>query len=557
MDPISVVLADHDVERRIEMKKMLFQNQDIEVAEETEADEETLTVVRDQRPELLIMSFPLGEREDVSDLVEQIAVDVPQTEIILVAEDMEASEEGRQLLRKGARECMVRPVEQNELLSLIQDIVSVARRRQQKLQEIVTGQAPGRSERDGKIISVFSTKGGVGRSLISCNLACMLRRLTQKRVALVDLDLQFGDDAMMLDMTPTTMIASLARDVKDEEKVEFDLLERYMHTHEESGIDLLAAPPRPEEADYVEDTDTRKILQALREHYHYVVVDTSSQVTDPVIAAMEQSDLIVLLLTLDLPTIKDGNLMLELMEDLGLPRENVHIVMNRYMPDAEIQLQEVEEALEQEVLGGLASEGNLIMPSVNEGRPIVLSHPESQFSVQLEELTRNIVANLLDLEDELMAETEDVSVGGEPAPVDFDVAPLGSRFLGGMVDHVIMYFGWGIFVLIGFVLGVLEPFPQAGLVGILLGIAGVFVPLLYPTFLHADGQTLGKQFMGLRVVMPESDSVGLGTSFIRSLVALFGTLFLGLGHLWILIDAHGRGLHDLAAGTYVIQMPEG
>jgi len=554
MDPISVVLADHDVERRIEMKKMLFQNQDIEVAEETENDDQTLSVVRDQRPELLIMNFPLGDREDIEDLVEEIAVDVPQTEIILIAEGMEASESGRKLLRKGARECLVRPIEQNELLSLIQDVVSVARRRQQKLQEIVTGQAPGRSERDGRIISVFSTKGGVGRSLVSCNLACMLRKLTQKRVALVDLDLQFGDDAMMLDMTPTTMIASLARDVKDQEQVDYDLLERYMHTHEESGIDLLAAPPRPEEADYVEDTDTRKILNALKEHYHYIVVDTSSQVTDPVIAAMELSDLIILLLTLDLPTIKDGNLMLELMEDLGLPRENVHIVMNRYMPDAEIQLQEVEEALEQEVLGGLASEGNLIMPSVNEGRPIVLSHPESQFSVQLEELTRNIVGNLLDLEDELVDVTQEAA--GPPAPVDFDIGGLGPRFLAGLVDHVIMYFGFGIFALVGLVLGIVEPFPQAGLVGVAVGALGLLIPLIYPTYFHADGQTLGKQFMGLRVVVPGSDAVGIGTSFIRTLVGMFGMSFLGLGYLWILIDQHNRGLHDLAAGTYVVATTE-
>lgn len=551
MENITLVLADADVERRIELKKMLFQNPDMDVVGETEDHDETIEIVTSENPEVLLLSFPLEEGNNTAELVEELAVEAPQTEIILIAESMEESEQARELQRLGARDSLVRPLESDELLEVIQDVVSVARRKNEKLTEMMTGKTVTKEQqRPGKLITVFSTKGGVGRSLVSTNLACMIRKLTGKSVALVDLDLQFGDAAIMLDMTPTTMIASLARDCKEEDRVDYDLLERYMHEHEASGIDLLAAPPRPEEADYVQAAETRKILDALKRHYHYVIVDTSSQVTEPVIASLENSDLIVLLLTLELPTIKDGKLMLELIDDLGLSRDKVQVIMNRDIPNSEIELQEVEEALEQDVLGGLPSEGGVVMPSVNEGRPVILSHPESQFTQKLDTLTRQMIAEFLELEDELLEEEEQAGASGE---VDLPLADIGSRLAAGAVDFSLAYVvGLGMFVLLGFLLPNFIEGNAGPLIGMVVGAFGVFVPLGYYSFLDAGPQTLGNQMMGLEVVQENGNQLSFGTAFVRALLGLVGILIVFLGPLMTLLTQNRQGLHDIVAGSYVI-----
>lgn len=553
MEQVTLVLADEDVERRIELKKMLFQNPDMDVVGETETHDETIEVVTDENPEILLLSFPLEENKDSADLVEELAVEAPQTEIILIADSMEESEVARELQRLGARDSLVRPLEADELLDVIQDVISVARRKNEKLTEMMTGKTVTKEQqREGKLISVFSTKGGVGRSLVSTNLACMIRKLTDKSVALVDLDLQFGDAAIMLDMTPTTMIASLARDSKEEDRVDFELLDRYMHKHEESGIDLLAAPPRPEEADYVQAAETRKILDALKRHYHYVVVDTSSQVTEPVIAALENSDLIVLLLTLELPTIKDGKLMLELIDDLGLSRDKVQVIMNRDIPNSEIELQEVEEALEQDVLGGLPSEGGVIMPSVNEGRPVVLSHPNSEFTKKLSNLTRQTISDFLDLEDELISEEEEAAASGQ---VDLPLAPLGSRMIAGLVDFSLSYLvGWGLFILLGLFTATFMDGNTGIMLGVILGAFGMLVPVGYYSLLDTGAQTFGNQMMGLEVVDEAGDQLSFGAAFIRAFMGLIGVLLIFLGPLLALLTQNQQGLHDIVAGSYVISV---
>lgn len=551
MEQVSIVLADDDVERRIELKKMLFQNPDMDVVGETEDHEETLDVVTDENPEILLLSFPLEPDKDTADLVEELAVEAPQTEIILIADSMEESEVARELQRLGARDSLVRPLESDELLDVIEDVVSVARRKQEKLTEMMTGKSVTQEQqRPGKLITVFSTKGGVGRSLVSSNLACAIRQLTDKSVALVDLDLQFGDAAIMLDMTPTTMIASLARDCKEEDRVDYELLERYMHEHEDSGVDLLAAPPRPEEADYVQAAETRKILDALKRHYHYVIVDTSSQVTEPVIASLENSDLIVLLLTLELPTIKDGKLMLELIDDLGLSRDKVQVIMNRDIPNSEIELQEVEEALEQDVLGGLPSEGGVVMPSVNEGRPVILSHPESQFTQELTSLTRKMISDFLELEDELLEEDEQAAATGQ---IDLPLAPLGSRMMAGLVDFSLAYLvGWGMFILLGFLLPTFVEGNTGTMIGVIVGAFGFLVPLGYYSFLDVGPQTFGNQMMGLEVVDENGNQLDFGPAFLRALLGFVGIVVALIGPLLALMTQNQQGLSDLIAGSYVI-----
>ncbi|MFP4686473.1 MAG: RDD family protein [bacterium] len=550
MENISIVLALPEVEDRIALKKMLFNDRAVEVVGEPDNCEICRSIIREEQPDLLLLALDLDLPENVKKLVEEVASEQPQTEIIIIAPDEQQADKAHKLVRLGAYDFLTHPLDEKELLDLVRSTVELSRRRQEKFSEIMAGRAPGKSKRPGKTISVFSTKGGVGRSLLAVNLACALHRLTEKRVALVDLDLQFGDDAVLMDMKPTTMIATLAKDCKNVENVDFDLLDNYMHTHDLSGVDLLPAPARPEEAEYVDGDDVRKIISALRRHYHYIVFDTSSHLAEPVIAAIESSDLVLLLLTLELPTIKNGKLMLDLMDNLGLPREVVRIVMNRNTPDAEIQLEEVAEALGEKIIGGLPSEGGIVMPSIDEGTPVVVSHPESEFAQALFQLTRKIVKDEFELEDELIvSETEDndstVSAGRLPE--------IGEKIVAGIVDYGISFFLWAIMAAIGVVLNIIVSAPAGLLLLIIMIFFGALIPVGYFTAFQLSGQPPGCKLQNLKIVTAGGEPLSAGVSFLRSIMIFVSILPLGLGLFWALWDPNQQTWHDKIAATYVVK----
>ena len=243
--------------------------------------------------------------------------------------------------------------------------------------------------------------------------------------------------------------------------------------------------------------------------------------------------------------------MLELIDNLGLEPEKVKVIMNRDMPESEIELQEVEEALDQEILGGLPSEGDLVMPSVNEGRPIVLSHPESQFVSKLDEMTRQTIGEFLDLEDELPDESEAGAAGGT---VDLPLAPMGSRLVAGAIDFALAFlFGWGAFILLGFLMPTFLGEDTGVLIGFMVGALGALVPIGYYSILQAGPQTLGKQIMELAVTDESGATLSLGTSVLRSIIFFVGIFPFAISQLWMFLNANRQGLHDLLAGSYVVR----
>ncbi len=546
MEIISVALAHPDIQQRIELKKQLFTDQTMEIAMEIEEPDEIIGQLKNNNVDLLLLSLEFADPEELLELVYEITGDFPQLEILILSQGMESNQLARRLLRAGAFDYIEQPFSEEELVAAVREIVEISRRRQKKLSEIVSGPGYGaKRQQIGKIISVFSTKGGVGRSLLAVNLACALRKLTESRVILVDLDLQFGDDAILMDMKPTTMIDTLARDCKQEEYINFDLVDDYIYTHESTGVDLLAAPSRPEQAEYVEADDVVKILEVLERHYDYVVIDTSTHISEPVMVAMEKADIILLLLTLELPTIKNGRLMLELMDNLGLSKQNVRIVMNRDVPDSELQVEEVEEALGKEIIGCLPSQGNVVMPSIDMGNPVVDSHPESQFSKQLFDLGRTIIADYFEQPEFLIEESSKTDQSPSNLP------PIENRILAGLVDYSLVFICMLLFLIPG-VLGLifLEP-PVNLLVGMLGIFSSILPPVLYFTFFHSGGQTPGEKLMGLSLAVSDQSEISLGVAFTRSVALFFSVIPFGLGFFWAFFDEQQRTWHDILAKTRV------
>jgi pilus assembly protein CpaE len=239
----------------------------------------------------------------------------------------------------------------------------------------------------GRIVTVFSPKGGTGKTVTATNLSTALVKHKGKRTLLLDLDLQFGDAAIMLAIEPDRTIQDLmaAPGELDSEK-----LAGYTLRHP-SGIDILPAPIRPEDAELVTEPKLARLLEVARESYDMIVVDTSPFFHGPMLATLDRTDELLLVCGLEVPTIKNVRLSLQTLELLSFPPNRIRVVLNRANSQVGLKRSEVEAALETKVSFELPSD-RAVPLSVNRGQPAVLSEPGSDFARAIKEMAEALVA---------------------------------------------------------------------------------------------------------------------------------------------------------------------
>ncbi|MEO7351702.1 MAG: P-loop NTPase [Marmoricola sp.] len=239
-------------------------------------------------------------------------------------------------------------------------------------------------ERDGRVFTVFSPKGGVGKTTMAVNLSVALAR-TRAEVCVVDLDLAFGDVAITMQIIPEHTITEAA---ESEQDLDYSLLQTLLIRHE-SGIAILAAPTHPEGRDLVTASLARRVIQVLRRHFDYVVIDTPPGFDDQVLGAFDETDECVIVATLDVPTIKNTKVALETLDLLRLVPSARHLVLNRADDEVGLSLANVEEILGMHVSVSLPS-STAVASATNHGRPIVLSKPDHPVSKAIEAFARKL-----------------------------------------------------------------------------------------------------------------------------------------------------------------------
>jgi pilus assembly protein CpaE len=236
-----------------------------------------------------------------------------------------------------------------------------------------------------KIVTVFSTKGGSGKSVVATNLAMLLAQTTGEPVVLVDLDLQSGDLAIMLQLMPAWTIYDAA---ENRDRLDGDALAGYLTPHR-SGISLLAAPLEPALAETIGGETVQEILRLLADRFPYVIVDGPGQFTDQVIAALDVSHETVLMASLDVPSVKNLKLALQTFGQLGIGRERIHIVLNRADSKVGLRLQEVEKSLGTQVDVAIPSSREVPL-SINQGAPLATEGKRSEVVASIQKLADRI-----------------------------------------------------------------------------------------------------------------------------------------------------------------------
>jgi pilus assembly protein CpaE len=241
--------------------------------------------------------------------------------------------------------------------------------------------------RRGKIVTVFSPKGGTGKTVTATNLAVSVAKNEGKQALLLDLDLQFGDAAIMLGLEPEKTIHDL---VVSPGELDSEKLAGYVLKHD-SGLEVLPAPLRPEEAELVTEGKLARLLDVARESYDVIVVDTSPFFHGPMLATLDRTDQLLMLCALDVPTVKNVRLSLETLELLSFPTERMTLVLRDALGEVGMKRREVEDALRVKVGFELPSD-RAVPLAVNRGKPAVVAEAGAPFSRAVRDMGKQLVA---------------------------------------------------------------------------------------------------------------------------------------------------------------------
>ncbi len=253
-----------------------------------------------------------------------------------------------------------------------------------------------------KNIVIFSTKGGVGKTLLATNIAACFAKDQGKRVCLIDLDMKaVGDMARMLDLNPQMSMADLINHLKKQpEKFrKEDFLFR-----SSLGIDFLPAILKPQQSVYVEAGMIKNVFSLLSKDYDFIVVDAGNSFSDVLVAALNQANLILLVVTPDILSIYQTKWVLDTLQFLHLPLAMTRVILNRAESAASISWQEVKVSLPADIIAHISSEGRIVGQAVNRGAPVVIDSPKAKVSLDIKKLSA-----LLAAQDNLFMEHKEIS----------------------------------------------------------------------------------------------------------------------------------------------------
>jgi pilus assembly protein CpaE len=331
--------------------------------------EEQVRSLRQLHPELVILD--VGSTPDLGIKFAQFLVETTPGIRFIAAGPLLEPELLMAAMRAGVADYLTKPVSGEAFRSALD-----------RIRYLLSGGTKGDVRKPGQIYAFYSPKGGAGTTTTATNFAVVLHRLTGKKTLLVDLDLELGEIALLLGVQPRFNFVDM---VQNFHRMDAELLASYIERHE-SGVHLLSAPYQPEKAEVVTGEEIRRILQFLRRHYDYIVVDTSKSFSPATLASLEHADLAFIVTNVDLASLRNLQRGLPLLKRvLGHGESHIRLVVNRYHPENDISLDDVQRTLGIPVFHTLVNDYEEVSRSISTGKPIVLNG-KSKFSRDMKAL---------------------------------------------------------------------------------------------------------------------------------------------------------------------------
>ena len=331
----------------------------------------------------MVILGPSYAEEGQLDSVRTLRAADPTLISLVVAESVTANLL-RAAMQRGVSDVIEAPLTEDKIAQAISQFSSdVLNMQAARPGAMTTG---GQSSGKGQIVTVMSAKGGSGKTVTATNLAVLLAQRENSKVALVDADLQFGDVCLVLQLEPKFTVVNAAAELH---RLDAQLLDSILTPHP-TGLKVLAAPLEPAFADDITTAGLLQILELMRSMFDYVVVDTASLLDELLLSLLEKSDQIMMVVDMDLPSVKNAKLALETLRLLKFPTNKVRLVLNRSNAKARLDDREIEGALKSQIQARIPSDGD-VAASVNEGRPVVESSPRSKVAKGFHEVMELVV----------------------------------------------------------------------------------------------------------------------------------------------------------------------
>ncbi len=393
-DLIKVLIVDDIPSTLDNLQKLLSFEPDIQVVGTAANGKEGVEQAKKLAPDIVLMDVNMPVVDGIQ-ATETLAQEVPGSPVIIMSVQGER-DYLRRAMQSGAREFLIKPFSGDELIASIRRVYQLEQKKESFLQKTggpataaapqVDGQAARRGEQ-GQVFFFYSGKGGVGKSLIAANLAVSMANETKAKVALVDLDLQFGDVGVLLNLDHSQGITDLIENI---DHMDQDFIREIM-VDGPFGIKVLLTPISPELADLVTVDHIRRIFGELRKMFDYIIVDSSCHLGEINLEVLDHSDKVVVVTSLSIPAIKNTKLALKIFDSLSIPPDRVVLLLNKSDAHSEFNKESVEANLRFPIAGQIPNDAKLVINSINRGNPFVTTHPESEISQRIRELVGKLI----------------------------------------------------------------------------------------------------------------------------------------------------------------------
>ncbi|NQT25588.1 AAA family ATPase [candidate division KSB1 bacterium] len=369
----NIVLIDLDIHSSQRLQVILEEIPGTKIFSENKDLNSGINLIRKIEPVIVILSlFPSEESALLT--ATKISQKYPEVTLFVTAQPTDSKTIIR-AMRAGAREFIVQPVNKEELITAVKNIL-------RSNQDKKSG-----SSHQGKMISLMGAKGGVGTTTVATNIAIALKKNSNKEVLLIDLNLQFGNSAVMLDVRPKYTLTDIANSL---ETLDPSFL-RTMLDKNETGVKVLGGPNNPEDAEMIQGLHIEKMLMLFRSLYDYIVIDTHMLFDDVTIRALDESDIVLLLSQLNVPTVVNTVRCLKLFQRMEYDNDKIRLVLNRYPASSDAKVKAMEKLFDYPVFWKIPDQkADNMNESINLGIPITDFLPETKISQNLFDLAGQV-----------------------------------------------------------------------------------------------------------------------------------------------------------------------
>lgn len=376
MQKISTLILSDEYSTEQILKLFISEFDNVELLESAGSYSEILEILSNTPGKTIFIVDLSVNKQEKLDLILKVTSGCANCKVLALA-DSPSVDLIIQIMRAGAREFIPVPIIKNEFF--------------EAFNKIITRFEQPKKVNKCKIISVFSNKGGIGKTSLATNLALELSKITKENVALIDMNFQMGDITTFLDLKPSFNISYMLENIeKINETFLLSTLERYKNTN----LYILADPPYFKQADNIQPKQITKLFNTLKETFSYIIVDAESSFNAKNITTLDNSDLILLVTVANLPALRNTQRCLELFEKLGYDRDKTQIVVNRYMENDEIKESDVEKVLSKEIYWKIPNNYFAIMTAINKGIPVSILNGSTNIAQSYKELAQKISDNL-------------------------------------------------------------------------------------------------------------------------------------------------------------------